>query len=241
MNNGDDYRDTEVISAKWRKMRPVIAAFNQIFTRVSNSRQSGADDATLQTLAQEEYRGTYGGGQAFKYLAIWQVLRLSSKFNIVIDLDTFAHLGQPSAKRSKTSSSAEQQSQGSDARCNINLNDIEEDAEEEPREVDPRQQLQRPIGRDRAKKAAQSSSSGGRVDYTDTIQQMTTRLDGLLQTNQERLNHKKEIAQKRLELKQSRQQQRDFQFLTTDTSHLTGPELAMALQMKQQIREKYNL
>ncbi|XP_022019968.1 uncharacterized protein LOC110920037 [Helianthus annuus] len=237
----DGYRDPDGIGAKWRKMRPLIQSFNQIYTRLSNSsvRQSGSDDAMLQANAQNEFRAEHK--KAFPYLAIWQFLRTSSKFHIVIVFDPFKTRGQPSAKRSKTSSSNDHQSTGSDARYQINLNDTEEDLEEPHEEADAFQPPQRPVGRDRAKKAAQPSSSGVRIDYTETFEKVTNKLDGLLQTSQQRINLKKEHGDRKLKLKESRQKAIDLQILTSDTTNLTGAELALAEQMKQEIREKYNL
>ncbi|XP_021978654.1 glutathione S-transferase T3-like [Helianthus annuus] len=237
----EGYRDADGIGSKWRKMRPLIQSFNQIYTRLNNSsvRQSGSDDAMLQANAQNEFRAEHR--KAFPYLAIWQVLRKSSKFHIVIAFDPFKTRGQPSAKRSKTSSSNDNQSQGSDARCQINLNDIEEDLEEPHEEDNAFEPPQRPVGRDRAKKAAQPSSSGVRIDYTETFEKVTNKLDGLLQTSQQRLNLKKEHGDRKLKPKESRQKALDLQILTTDTTNLSGVELALAEQMKQEIREKYNL
>ncbi|XP_022033055.1 uncharacterized protein LOC110934175 [Helianthus annuus] len=159
----------------------------------------------------------------------------------VIAFDPFKTRGQSSAKRSKTSSSTDHQSQGSDARSQINLNDIEEDLEEPHEEADAFEPPQRPVGRDRAKKAAQPSSSGVRIDYTETFEKVKNKLDGLLQTSQQRINLKKEHGDRKLKLKESRQKALDLQILTSDTTNLSGAELALAEQIKQEIREKSNL
>nr|XP_043626585.1 glutathione S-transferase T3-like [Erigeron canadensis] len=78
--NKPPYRDQDVVSSKWKKMRPVIQSFNQIFHRLSekNNHLSGASDADLQNMALAEHHGL--GGPALPFLTEWTMLRRSSKF-----------------------------------------------------------------------------------------------------------------------------------------------------------------
>jgi len=93
-------------------MRPHIQNFNQIYTRRTNANnhQSGENDSDVVKSTLAEFHGIYG--KPFGLLAIWEKIRHSSKFHYVTDFDARRTRGQPSAKRSKTSSSNEPQSQG---------------------------------------------------------------------------------------------------------------------------------
>lgn len=108
----EGYREPDSLSSKWRKMRPHIQAFNQIHNRRTraNNHQSGESDADVVKSCLQEYQGIYG--KPFTFLPIWDKIRNSSKFHYVTDFDVLTSRGQPSSKRSKTSSSAEPQSQG---------------------------------------------------------------------------------------------------------------------------------
>nr|XP_043615957.1 glutathione S-transferase T3-like [Erigeron canadensis] len=180
-----DYRDPEGIGAKWRGIRPFIQNFNAIYTRLTNSNnhQSGANDTDVIKRALAEFHGTYK--THFKYLDICEKIRWSSKFHYVTNTNVKTTRGEPTTKRSKTSSSNEPQSQGSDARFEFDLNNMTEDESAF---------LERPCGRDAAKKAAHggSSSSSGKgkavARYSETFDNLSKKLDGLFEASRERIN-----------------------------------------------------
>jgi len=217
-------------------MRPIIQSFNQIYTRLSNANNhlSGSNDADLQRRALEEFQGLHG--RAFAYLAIWEKLRRSSKFHMVVDFDPKKKMGEPSAKRSKTSSSADQQSQGSgsDARCNIDLNEADEPGFEYFQE--------RPIGRDKGKRA--SASNLGMPNYTDSFEKLGSRLEGLMDISQARTNMSKEkldLKKEKLKIKKAKEKREDMMIITTDYSHLQGTDREIMENMKRDLKEKWGL
>jgi hypothetical protein len=108
----EGYRSPDNLSSKWRKVRPHIANFNQMYNRRTNANnhQSGESDADVVKSVLAEFQGVYG--KPFTFLRLWDKLRYSSKFHLVTDFDVKTTRGQPSAKRSKTTSSNEPQSQG---------------------------------------------------------------------------------------------------------------------------------
>ena len=242
--NKQPYRDQDVVSSKWRKMRPVIQSFNQIFNRLSekNNHQSGSSDADLQSMALAEHQGL--GGPAFPFLREWTLLRRSSKFEEVMHQSVTKTRGEPTAKRSKTSSSADPESTGSDARINIDLNETDDDeTEEAPRYI-------RPVGRDAAKKAARAGeSSSGLAPLQDEFEKLGTRIDGLLNIGKQRV----ELGKEKLRLKKEKEErekerekrnkdkelQEDLEILNTDYSNLTGIQRHLAEQLKQRIMAKY--
>nr|XP_043625788.1 glutathione S-transferase T3-like [Erigeron canadensis] len=227
-----DYRDPEVVSAKWRKIRPIIQNFNQIYTRIGHA--SGENDLDRVRKANEEYEGTYR--KAFSYSSIWGKIRYSSKFYLVDKSAVRTNLGEPTAKRSKTSSSTDPvASQRSDARVNFDLNSFEElgDNDNEPG------LQERPIGRDASKKASRGeagSSSGGKGKgkgrYMETFEGIAKKLDKLF-----------DMSSKKIELKEKKvkimEEDRDWKLLGTDYSHLEEPERSIMERKKQALREKY--
>ncbi|KAD3067243.1 hypothetical protein E3N88_35123 [Mikania micrantha] len=88
--------------------------------------------------------------------------------------------GEPSSKRSKTTSSsagAQSMGSGSDARIHIDLNESEEEGEtRETRET----RFYRPGGRDAHKKAAHGSSSNKGL-YSDEFEKLGSKLEGLME------------------------------------------------------------
>ena len=198
-------------------MRASIQAFNQIYTRLTNANNhlSGANDATIQARALQEYQCTTG--PAFQYLTEWEFLRTSSKFSQVVDFDSRPRRAEPAPKRTKTTSSSEPQSMGSDARVHIDLNSTEEEGETD--------RYIRPTGRDAAKKTAHAGSS---AEFNDTFQTITGQLEGLIGAS----NKRAELSERKIRLK-------ELKMLATDYSHLDQPEREIMEQMKREIREKY--
>nr|XP_043611904.1 glutathione S-transferase T3-like [Erigeron canadensis] len=225
-----DYRDPEVVSAKWRKIRLIIQNFNQIYTRIGHA--SGENDLDRVRKANEEYEGTYH--KPFPYSSIWGKIRYSSKFYLVDKSVVRTNLGEPTAKRSKTSSSTDPvASQGSDARVNFDLNSFEElgDNDDEP------VYQERPIGRDASKKASRSGSSSGgkgkrKGKYMETFEGIAKKLDKLF-----------DMSSKKIELKEKKvkimEEDRDWKLLGTEYSHLEEPERSIMERKKQALREKY--
>nr|XP_043609828.1 uncharacterized protein LOC122581647 [Erigeron canadensis] len=228
------YRDLDGVSSKWRKMRKSIQAFNNIFTRISaNQHPNGASDETIQQRALQEYQAMKK--PSFHYLAEWEYLRHSLKFAQVVDFDPESTRAEPSAKRLRTTSSADPQSQGSDARCDMDPKITEEEGE--------RYVHQCPIGRGTAKKATSSGSSGW-AKYTEMFEKISDKLEGLIDIGKKRVEleeRKLELEERKLKLIETKQKRADLNILSTDYSHLSGAERQLAEQIKQDIREKYGL
>ncbi|KAL8207969.1 hypothetical protein R6Q57_007381 [Mikania cordata] len=126
---------------------------------------------------------------------------------------------QPSAsKRSKASFTDSHGS--SDARVQINLNELDEEEED-----DKIEDLTRPIGRDRAKanraRTRRNSSSQTTPDYNQGMENLFQRIGDFN------------------ELKRERQWLVELQLLFTNTDHLTGVDREIAEREKEKIRNKY--
>ena len=123
-------------------------------------------------------------------------------------------------KRSKTSDD-------SDAR--FNLDDDDDDNEDEVHEP------QRPIGRNKAKRAATSTTSGS--NSSDKITQLVDTITDLSTTSKANLEYK----MKKLDLRMQSQRLKDYKFYMTPHDHLTGIDLEVCMKMKEDIKMKYNL
>ncbi|KAL8256432.1 hypothetical protein R6Q59_031499 [Mikania micrantha] len=219
-------------------MRVAIQGFNQVYTRLQHHHQSGTSDVDLQRNALTEYNATH---PTFQYLAEWNYLKGSSKFHVISDWDPSRVRGEPSSKRSKTTSSsvgAQSMGSGSDARIHIDLNESEEEGEtRETRET----RFYRPGGRDAHKKAAHGSSSNKGL-YSDEFEKLGSKLEGLMEVGKQRVDLNKErldIQKKKLELKKEKQFNKDCKTLAIDTSNLSEGERQVVEEMKRRIREKY--
>ena len=206
---------------------------------MSHRHQRGTNDADLQSRALNEYNAT---NPTFTYLKEWTYLKESSKFHLIRDWDPKSTRGEPSAKRSKTTSnSTDPQSFGSDARVNIDLNTTEEEGDN--RET----RYYRPGGRDAAKRAARggsSSSNLGRSTFADDFEMLGEKLEGLTEVGKQRVEFGKnrlEIEQKKVEMRQEKQFAQDFKLLAIDTSHLPEADRLALEVMKNKIRAKHGL
>jgi len=235
MNKPEGYRQQDSIGGKFRSMRKAIQGFNQVYTRLSHRHQSGSSDADLQQRAITEYNAT---NPTFTYLREWEYLRGSSKFHLIRDWDPKSTRGEPTAKRSKTTSgSTGDHSQGSDARVNIDLNTTEEEGS--TRET----RFYRPIGRDAAKRAARGGASGssGKAALTDDFEMLGDKLEGLMEVGKQRVEVDKQriqMEQRKMEMKQEKQ---DMKTLAIDTSHLPEADRLALEAMKARIRAKWGL
>ncbi|KAL8265968.1 hypothetical protein R6Q59_003312 [Mikania micrantha] len=143
----------------------------------------------------------------------WEIMRKCPNWVRIPTVQTSA------SKRSKTSST---DSPGtSDARVQINLNELDEEEEDD----DDIEDLTRPIGRDSAKtdraRVRRGSSSQTTPDYNQGMENLSQRIDDFN------------------ELKRERQRLVELQLLFTNTEHLTGVDREIAEREKEKIRNKY--
>ncbi|KAJ0947175.1 hypothetical protein HanRHA438_Chr01g0012251 [Helianthus annuus] len=141
------------------------------------------------------------------------------------------------SKWSKTSSSVDPDTPTSDAR-NVDLNIIVDDEEEF--------ELERPSGRRSANnkgKKAESSSSNQDILHQD-FEEMNRRLQDIRDLGHRRLQSIEERNaenKKFVAIQESRQMEKDIEFLSKSIDHLTGDALIIAQMRREQIRQKYGL
>ena len=123
------------------------------------------------------------------------------------------------SKRSKTSDD-------SDARFyQVDDDDNDEDEIQEPT---------RPIGRNKAKKASTSNTSG--VNTDDKV----TRLVDTITTLMEKVDSNQQYKQKKIDLKYQARRMKVYEFFVTPHDHLTGIELEVTKKLKEDIKKTYN-
>ena len=93
---------------------------------------------------------------------------------------------------------------------------------------------EQPIGRTKAKRGSTSNTSGLNVDdkltrLVDTISELKDKVDSNL-----------DYKIKKLDLQLQNQCMKDYNVFISSHEHLTGPQLAATLALKEEIRTKYN-
>nr|KAJ0188335.1 hypothetical protein LSAT_V11C900456340 [Lactuca sativa] len=202
--NLEEYRKKDQIYSKWRKVNKVVTWFNGVFSSVKRPWQSGANNRTILQKALEVYRNQKGVN--FKFLHVWNILKLSKKMARVDDSETFTG---GYSKRTKTSETTH--SQSSDAHVGIDLND------KEPFEV---LRVTRPMGKDRARRKGKVVASGSGC-ASGVIDQLTTKIDNLMSS----LEQYSAVAQEK-------EKNCAMTILTRDTSGLTGREKEMTIKAR---------
>ncbi|KAJ0789377.1 putative No apical meristem-associated domain-containing protein [Helianthus annuus] len=172
--------------------------------------------------------------RCFMYLICWELLRGSPKWS---NVPTMTSSSRRKSKRSKTSSSIDQDTPTSDAR-NVDLNIILDDNED--------LELERPPGRRSAKNKGKKveSSSSNPERFKQDIEEMNQHLQDIrdlghrrLQTMEERnAENKKFVA-----IQESRQMEKDIECWSKPINYLTGDALILGQMRQQQIRQKYGL
>ncbi|XP_035840415.1 glutathione S-transferase T2-like [Helianthus annuus] len=138
------YRDLKSISGKWRKMNKCVNDFIGIYNPLYINRPSGSSDEDVLNLAMARWETK---NPSFPHLRAWKVLKKEPKWAPIPNEVT-------TAKRTKTSESGSYSAGGSVARCQIDINDEPEYEEE------PVHEIERPGGRDKAKKEAAAKRKG---------------------------------------------------------------------------------
>nr|XP_043615676.1 uncharacterized protein LOC122587560 [Erigeron canadensis] len=226
----EPYRDADSLSGKFWKMKTAIQGFHSVYTRLSHN--SGENDADKQSRALQEYGN-------FSFLREWELLRYSSKFNVILTWDPKTTRGEPSSKRSKTTLGSEgAQNVGSEARIHIDLN--EAGGEGDTRET----RYIRLIGRDAVKRAARtgSLSSSGMAATLKDFERLGDRLEGLMEIGTQRLNmnrQRMELEKKRMEIEEDRSLQRDIHTLAIDTSRVLEADRVAIEALKAKIHAKH--
>ncbi|KAL8240764.1 hypothetical protein R6Q59_014119 [Mikania micrantha] len=106
-----------MISSKWRDMNQKVKRFNVIYSQKLRTRWSGQSDVMIESESDDQYREEFNA--PFTLKRSWEIMRKCPNWVRIPTVQTSA------SKRSKASST---DSPGtSDARVQINLNDLDEE------------------------------------------------------------------------------------------------------------------
>jgi hypothetical protein len=101
-------------------------------------------------------------------------------------------------------------------------------------------------GRDAARRASYGGSSGsfgkGKGKSNETFEDLSGKLDGLMNISKERVGlgkEKMEMEKVKMKDRQSVIKLAELRVLTTDYSHLPEPERSIMMKAQQDIRDKY--
>ncbi|KAF5761300.1 putative No apical meristem-associated domain-containing protein [Helianthus annuus] len=211
---------------KWTKEEEFT--LTRAWLDISEDEDTG--DVGVLTKTLEEFERTKC---PFTYYKCWELLRKSPKWAVVNPMTSSS---RRRAKRSKTSSSVDPSTPTSDAR-NVDLNeavDVDEGIQEE---------LVRPTGRRKGtgKKTVKSSSD---LELKEDFEEMNRRLQNIRDLGHQRYEIMKErVAETKKfnEMQESRQMEKDIEFLSKPIDYLQGDALILAQMRRQKIREKYGL
>nr|KAJ0222430.1 hypothetical protein LSAT_V11C200085350 [Lactuca sativa] len=146
-------RNADQITSKWRDIRLKCTDFGGIYNNLLNIRKSGSNDFDVFKAAMDQYEKTTPTRKAFPYMKPWLKLKDAPKWKEKTE-------GSSQSSGSKRLRNPDGTSQQSDGRTHIDIND-------DPIDLENDQPLRRPVGRNKAKKAASTSSNSSVMDMFD--------------------------------------------------------------------------
>ncbi|KAJ0445468.1 putative glutathione transferase [Helianthus annuus] len=108
------YCDLDSVASKWRKMHPVVNRFFGTYNNLYVNHPSGWSNEDIFKEAMRRYEDEHR--VVFSHVQAWEVMRINKKWVSVPN-------EVASAKQTKTSETGSYSAGGSDARCQININD----------------------------------------------------------------------------------------------------------------------
>ena len=143
-------RNADQITSKWRDIRLKCTEFGGIYNNLLNIRKSDSNDFDVFKAAMDQFEKTTPTRKAFPYMKPWLKLKDTPKWKEQTE-------GSSQSSGSKRSRNPDGTSQQSDGRTHIDIND-------DPIDLENDQPLRRPVGRNKAKKAASTSSNSSVMD-----------------------------------------------------------------------------
>nr|KAJ0191858.1 hypothetical protein LSAT_V11C800443190 [Lactuca sativa] len=203
-------RNADQITSKWRDIRLKCTDFGGIYNNLLNIRKSDSNDFDVFKAAMDQYEKTTPTRKAFPYMKLWLKLKDSPKWKEQTE-------GSSQSSGSKRSRNPDGTSQQSDGRTHIDIND-------NPIDLETDQPLPRPVGRNKAKKAASTSSNS------------TSRNEGRVMT---RMEQKMIEAQTSFqEAQETLQTKTDMEILKMKADDLEGEDLEHFQAMKESVRAR---
>ncbi|KAJ0901359.1 putative No apical meristem-associated domain-containing protein [Helianthus annuus] len=223
-------RDLDSVSGKWRKMYKCVNDFIGIYNPLYINRPSGSSDEDVLNLAMAKWEAK---NPPFPHLRAWNILKKEPKWAPVQN-------EVATAKRTKTFESGSYSAGGSTARCQININDKPEYDED----ALPAHEIERPGGRDKAKKEAvgkrkEAGSSGGGGSGGGGGSKASSKMDELISEFRsfkdfaaEKYSHKKNVSADYARAE-------DFRIMRLDLDSVPEDEREVYRRMKEEVKKKW--
>ncbi|KAL4568356.1 hypothetical protein LXL04_023966 [Taraxacum kok-saghyz] len=208
LGKGRHYRSFDQCNSKWNKMNHEVQKFNGVYVNYRNQPHSGENDTDILARAETTYQ--QDTLKKWQFGHVWRVVKDNEKWQQLPLMDEIAKLGK---RRNKLSTSHLPNSQ--DDPYNVDLDD----------DIPPPPPWNLPMGRDRAKKKAKTSSS-------ESARSSSARSDELSQIRNQFENMTAQLS--------SRNELRAIQiYMRGSISHLEGEELENAKALNVYLKQKW--
>nr|KAJ0212721.1 hypothetical protein LSAT_V11C400219540 [Lactuca sativa] len=228
--------DSQTYGSFWEKVRAIFyelmenirlkcTDFGGIYNNLLNIRKSGSNDFDVFKAAIDQYEKTTPTRKAFPYMKPWLKLKDSPKWKEQTE-------GSSQSSGSKRSRNPDGTSQQSDGRTHIDIND-------DPIDFETDQPLSRPVGRNKAKKAASTSSNSSVMDmfgdkFDRYVQLQETKAEVMTRMEQKMIEAQTSFQ----EAQETLQTKTDMEILKMKADDLEGEDLELFLAMKESVRAR---
>nr|KAJ0216376.1 hypothetical protein LSAT_V11C300127950 [Lactuca sativa] len=221
----NETRNADQITSKWRDIRLKCTEFGGIYSNLLNIRKSGSNDFDVFKAAMDQFEKTTPTRKAFPYMKQLLKLKDAPKWKEQTE-------GSSQSSGSKRSRNPEGTSQQSDDRTHIDIND-------DPIDLENDQPLRRPVGRNKAKKAASTSSNSSVMDM------FGNKFDRYVQLQETKAEVMTRMEQKMIEAQTSFQEAQEtlqtktgMEILKMKADDLEGEDLELFQAMKKSVRAR---
>nr|KAJ0188921.1 hypothetical protein LSAT_V11C900468180 [Lactuca sativa] len=218
-------RNADQITSKWRDIRLKCTEFGGIYNNLLNIRKSGSNDFDVFKAAMDQFEKTTPTRKAFPYMKPWLKLKDAPKWKEQTE-------GSSQSSGSKRSRNPDGTSQQSDGRTHIDIND-------DPIDLENDQPLRRPVGRNKAKKAASTSSNSSVMDmfgdkFDRYVQLQETKAEVMTRMEQKMIEAQTSFQ----EAQETLQTKTDMKILKMKADDLEGEDLELFQAMKESVRAR---
>ncbi|KAL7585260.1 hypothetical protein Lser_V15G42699 [Lactuca serriola] len=218
-------RNADQITSKWRDIRLKCTEFGGIYNNLLNIRKSGSNDFDVFKAAMDQFEKTTPTRKVFPYMKPWLKLKDAPKWKEQTE-------GSSQSSGSKRSRNPDGTSQQSDGRTHIDIND-------DPIDLENDQPLRRPVGRNKAKKAASTSSNSSVMDmfgdkFDRYVQLQETKAEVMTRMEQKMIEAQTSFQ----EAQETLQTKTDMKILKMKADDLEGEDLELFQAMKESVRAR---
>nr|KAJ0197596.1 hypothetical protein LSAT_V11C700353290 [Lactuca sativa] len=228
--------DSQPYGSFWEKVRTIFYELTESQTRNADQITSkwrdirlkctdGSNDFDVFKAAMDQFEKTTPTRKAFPYMKPWLKLKDAPKWKEQTE-------GSSQSSGSKRSRNPDGTSQQSDGRTHIDIND-------DPIDLENDQPLRQPVGRNKAKKAASTSSNSSVMDmfgdkFNRYVQLQETKVEVMTRMEQKMIEAQTSFQEAQETLKTKT----DMEILKMKADDLEGEDLELFQAMKESVRAR---